>query len=260
MVKPQEKEIDLEELDRRIAQRFAIMDMFAVSMVAGGINALIISGAAGVGKTYKFENTLRDAEESGEIETLNHIKGKCTKLALYETLYNNRGADQVTMIDDCDSIFQDEDCMNILKAALDTSEERMVSYNSTAKYLEEKDIPQRFLFEGRIVFITNLDFYAMSVRGNAMSAHCSALMSRSHYLSLAVYSNTEIMVRVQQVVRNTNMLENLNLTKQQGEDILQYMWDNIDNLMEVSIRSMIKISEYIKMGDWREIANVMCLK
>ena len=141
---PETKEVDLEELDLRIRKRFNVMDMLADAVVQKSLYALIISGGAGIGKTYKFENTLSQAADEGTIGNFEHLKGKSTPLFLYETLFKNSNDGDVVLLDDCDSVFQDETSLNILKAALDSGDIRRVSYGSTCKYLEENDIPPVF--------------------------------------------------------------------------------------------------------------------
>lgn len=253
-------DVDIEALDRDIRQRFEVLDMFAEAVAANQIRGLIVSGAAGIGKTFKFETRLKQAEESGEIPMLTHLKGKSTPLYLYQTLFLNSEPGCVLLLDDIDAIFTDPDALNLLKSALDSSEERWITYGSASKYLEENGLPQRFKFEGTIVFITNLDFYGMMKRGTALSPHFSALMSRSHYLTLNVYTNTEIMVRVQQVVLETPLCDSLGIDQPTKMEMLEYLWENIDNLREISIRTVLKLVDYVKMGDWRVMANVMLLK
>lgn len=258
---PETKEIDLEELDLRIRKRFNVMDMLADGVVAGSMYALIISGGAGIGKTYKFENTLTRAAEEGRIGNFTHIKGKVTPLFLYETLYKNNKKKDVVLLDDSDNIFQDETSLNIIKAALDSGDVRRVSYGSTCKYLEENDIPTQFDFKGTIVFITNLDFQKMVDRGSRLSPHFGALLSRSHYLSLAVYTPTEIMIRLQQVANETPLLECKGIDKETTDKMITWMWENMNQLREVSIRTLLKIADYSKMNeDWKEVAEVMMLK
>lgn len=253
-------QVDIEELDRDIRQRFQVLDLFAEAVAFSHIRGLIVSGAAGIGKTHKFETRLKEAEETGQIQMLTHLKGKSTPLYLYQTLFLNSERGCVVLLDDIDAIFAQEDSLNILKSALDSGEERWITYGSASKYLEENGLPQRFKFEGTIVFITNLDFYGMMKRGTNLSPHFAALMSRSHYLTLNVYSNVEIMVRVQQVVLETPLCDSLGLTTDTKNEMLAYLWENIEDLREISIRTVLKLADYVKMGNWRAMANVMLLK
>lgn len=257
---PETKEVDLEELDLFIRKRFNVLDMLADGVIDHSLYALIVSGAPGVGKTYKFEKELTKAHEEGRIRNFEHIKGKVTPLFLYETLYKNSSKDDIVLLDDSDNIFQDEVSLNIMKAALDSGDVRKVSYGSTCKYLEENDIPPVFDFQGTVVFITNLDFQGMVERGTRLSPHFSALLSRSHYLSLGVYTPTEIMVRIQQVAQETPLLASRGVDDKATKEMIDWMWENVQELREVSIRTLLKLADYAKMTDWKEMAEVMLLK
>lgn len=253
-------EVDLEELDMRIRKRFNVLEMMSSAVINGNVRGLIVSGAPGIGKTFTFERDLKKAHEEGEIENLMHIKGKVTPLFLYETLFKHSNKNDVILLDDSDNIFEDETSMNILKAATDSGDERIVSYGSTCKYLEDNDIPPRFTFKGTLVFITNLDFQGMCERGTRLAPHFKALLSRSHYLTLGVYTNTEIMVRVQQVANDTNLLASRGVDARQTQEMVDYMWKNVDNMREVSIRTLLKLADYATMSDWEDMADVMLLK
>ena len=70
-----------------------------------------------------------------------HFKGRATAAGLFITLYEN--SDKIIVLDDCDSVFKDDDAVNILKGALDSYDTRKISYittkalkmSSEAKYL-----------------------------------------------------------------------------------------------------------------------------
>ncbi|AUR97729.1 P-loop containing nucleoside triphosphate hydrolase [Vibrio phage 1.244.A._10N.261.54.C3] len=253
-------EIDLEELDRNIRKRFNVLEMMSEAVIAGKVRGLIVSGAPGIGKTHTFERDLNRAHEEGEVENLIHIKGKVTPLYLYETLFKNSGENDVVLLDDSDNMFEDETSLNILKASTDSGDCRMISYGSTCKYLEDNDIPSQFEFKGTVVFITNLDFVGMIERGTRMAPHFKALLSRSHYLSLGVYTNTEILVRVQQVAAETPLLASRGIDEATTQEMITWMWDNVDAMREVSIRTLLKLADYAKMDEWKEMAEIMLLK
>lgn len=131
-----------------------------VKMVLSGVNdSLIISGRGGIGKTHTVLTTLDDfAYERGDDFVV--VKGTSTALSMYSTLFVNNG--KIIIFDDCDSIFRDPDGLNILKAALDTYSEREISWLSRSTYdpereqpTEKKSVPNRFVFNGKIIFITN---------------------------------------------------------------------------------------------------------
>jgi len=98
-------------------------------MVGRGIQpSLVITGGAGTGKTHLVKSTL---EGMGLTESTDfvHFKGRATAAGLFVTLYEN--SDKIIVLDDCDSVFKDDDAVNILKGALDSYDTRKISYIST---------------------------------------------------------------------------------------------------------------------------------
>ena len=134
-----------------------------VKMVIKGINpSVILCGAPGLGKTYRVKQQLKSFgyEEDKNLFT---IKGKCTPRRLYLALYDFKKKGDIVLIDDADALVgpnAPEDCINILKAALDSTsddEGRLVSYGVSGKLTDDdgNDVPKRFHFNGGIIVITN---------------------------------------------------------------------------------------------------------
>lgn len=248
-----------EDMRSRIAKRFMVMDKMANGLVKGTIRSLIISGAPGIGKTYTLEKKLKHADEIGEI-SFSSIKGKCSPIGLYIHLWENRESDCVVLLDDVD-VFSNEDTLNVLKAALDTGEERIVSWGTASNYLAERDIPNNFEFEGSIVFITNADIDAEVARGSKMAPHLDALQSRSIYLDLGVHTSREIMMRVEDVITSTSMLQDRGLTEAQTVNALEWMKEHTESLRSVSLRTALYLADFINTDeDWADVAEVTLLK
>ncbi len=92
------------------------------------------------------------------------VRGSLSALHLYMLAYNYRKPGNVIVLDDADSIFNDEDALNILKALCDTSSSRKVSYMKEAPQLKEADIPQSFEFNGAMIFISLIPFSLILIR------------------------------------------------------------------------------------------------
>lgn len=86
------------------------------------------------------------------------MKGYSSASALYRYLYHHNN--QLIVFDDCDSILRDKDALNILKAALDTYEDRWISWNVNS--MDKEAPPPIFKFTGRVIFITNLDMHQIA--------------------------------------------------------------------------------------------------
>jgi hypothetical protein len=100
-----------------------------VKLVIKGTNkALMIYGGPGTGKSFTVTSAI---EQAGLVKNRDwyHVKGKITTQALYELLFIHRD-DKIIVFDDADSVFNNEDSGNILKAALDSYDERIISWLS----------------------------------------------------------------------------------------------------------------------------------
>lgn len=250
----------IEEMKVRIRKRFNVMEMMTKGIINGNIRSLIISGAAGIGKTYSLDKSLQKADKKGEI-CYKSVNGKISGIGLYERLWNSKEENDVLLIDDVD-VFSDMDILNLLKAALDSGEVRKVCWSTASSYLADQDIPNEFEFEGTVVFITNVDIDKELERGSKLSPHLNALVSRSVYLDLGVHSNDEIMVRVEDIVMNTNMLQNRGLSHSQAVEVLKWMQANVSKLRNVSLRTALYIADFVATDNdnWTEIAEVTMLK
>jgi hypothetical protein len=81
------------------------------------------------------------------------ITGKCTPKRAYRELFNYR--DRCVVFDDCDSVLTSDDTLMVFKGALDTKEQRIVSWQAEAKL--DETLPPFFEFKGTVIFITNMD-------------------------------------------------------------------------------------------------------
>lgn len=134
-----------------------------VKMVIKGITpSVILCGAPGVGKTFKVKQELKAAGYN-EGHNLCTIKGKCTPRVLYTTLMNYKKKGDIVVIDDADGLVgpkAPEDCINILKAALDSTgdeEGRLVSYGVAGVIRDDEgmELPKKFYYNGGCIVITN---------------------------------------------------------------------------------------------------------
>ena len=118
-----------------------------VKLVARKIsNGLFVAGPGGLGKSRTISVTLAE-EGINPVLVNSHI----TPLSLYMTLYHNR-VDACIWLDDCDSIYQNMAVLGLLRSALwGQKEGRVVTYTST----QLANVPNRFVFEGQIIFCAN---------------------------------------------------------------------------------------------------------
>lgn len=259
--KPVSNETDAQR-EVKISKRFRVLKTLAQACVEGQARALIVSGPAGLSKSYTIEQILQKHDPEEANWTI--VKGYVRATGLYELLYLHRKPGQVLVFDDADSIFTGSDAevsLNMLKAVLDTCERRRVSYHSqTEIYVGSELLPKSFDFEGICIFITNYDFDEQVAMDKKLSPHLAALQSRSHYIDLAMKDERDFLVRIRQVCREDKMLKEMGLTAKEEADVLKFLEENYQNCRELSLRTALKLGALRKHDkNWRETAEVTCL-
>lgn len=204
-------------------------------MVGRGIQpSLVITGGAGLGKTYLVKKTLTDMGLE-EAKQFVHFKGRATAAGLFVTLYEN--CDKIIVLDDCDSVFKDDDAVNILKAALDSYDTRKLSYIST-KPLKDAygdPVPRHFEFTGKIIFISNI----------AQSRLDEAIKSRSFVSDISM--NTEQMFKRIDDLKDAMETKIPVEVKEKALKIMKDLEAKYDGV-EINLRSFIKASRICAMG------------
>ena len=253
-----------EEVMDRIGQRFEILQEMTRATIAGDVRAMIVVGPPGVGKSYGVEYEL---EKSGLFERITGrkikyevIKGAMTPIGLYCTLYKHSDPNNVLVFDDCDSVFQDDLSLNILKAALDSGKKRRIYWNSDSAMLRREGVPDAFDFKGGCIFITNLKFD--NLQSKKMKDHLEALQSRCHFLDLTLNTMRDKFLRIKQIFRQGQLFNDYEFSPERGEEILQFMDENKDRLREMSLRMALKIADLTKVSEtnWRALAVSTCMK
>lgn len=253
-----------ETIALKLHETFQIVEDMTNAVAAGTVKGLIISGPPGVGKSYTVEDTL--SKNIGIIGSFRGeqmyelVSGSTTPAALYEILWNYRQPGQVLVFDDCDSVFYDVDSLNMIKAALDTKKHRYISYNARSTYLEKNDIPNRFEFQGSIIFITNLKFD--QVRSPKLVDHLAAMASRCHYMDLGINTEREKLIHLKNVVQRSNMLAAYNFTPKEKAEVVDFINQHANKLRELSLRMCLKVADLRKSmpHKWERTARATCFK
>jgi hypothetical protein len=256
------------EVFAELQTRFGVMNRMTDATIKGDTRGMIISGAAGIGKTFTVEQKvgLRGEEKRGFRSVV--IKGSLTPVNLYKILYKYRQPGEVVVLDDADTIFFDDAGVSILKAALDSSPVRTISWYAESHALrgdeEVGDIPQQFDYHGSMIFITNTDFQGIVDKGSSkLAPHFAALMSRAIYMDLKVHDGRAIALWVNYLVGKTNMLVNhYGITRQQQKEALQWIMDNYKNMRTLSLRDAMKVGQFMKSEPtgWTELAEITLLR
>ena len=203
-------------------------------MVGRGLQpSLVITGGAGMGKTHIVKSTL---EGMGLQESYDfvHFKGRATAAGLFVTLYENN--DKIIVLDDCDSVFRDDDAVNILKGALDSYDTRKISYISTKSLKDEygAEVPRHFEFSGRIIFISNI----------TQSKLDEAIRSRSFVADVDL-TNDQMFERIEQLMPQMESRVPA-AAKEQALQLMKELDAEFD--IEINLRSFIKAARICAMG------------
>lgn len=261
--------VSLEELDQRNTavevERFGINKRFQfvtnlVEMLADKqIPSVVISGEGGLGKTFTVMRTLKDrgltdtrdfpvVTEEGDEEEFEFadvkngdytvVKGFSTSKGLYRTLYNNRN--KILVFDDCDSILKFADALMLLKGALDSYDERWISWN--AEMSANDDLPRCFKFTGQVIFITNTPIMKID----------QAIRSRSMCVDLAMTDMQKI-ERMAHIIHEDDFMPEFTMSVK--EEALAFLGKFATKAKEISLRTLISVVKICNRGGkWQDLA------
>jgi len=235
-----------------------------VRMVASNIQpSLLITGMAGIGKTYEVTNVLSSVL-GPEGNKWVHIKGKLSPVGMYRTFFLNRH--KLIVFDDADSVFGNQDTNNMLKAALDSYDKRTLSWISPltvdVSRLDNEQIqqmyddiedalstdpgsakikfPNKFDFEGQVIFISNLPASKID----------SAVKSRSLTIDVTL-SRESVIKRIQSIIDHVGG----DLVLNEKQEVLDYLAEHYKN--ELNIRSFVLGCRCKQSGsaNWQRLIN-----
>jgi hypothetical protein len=237
-----------------INTRFGFVEKL-VNMVATGVQpSAIITGEGGLGKTYTVTKTL---ESNGYIDISNlaefqagtilntrrcftTVKGFSTAKGLYRTLFENNRS--VIVFDDCDAVLKDPVALNLLKGALDSYGKRIISWNAD---MRDDDLPRSFNFEGRVIFISNMDQDRID----------QAIRSRSMMIDLSMTAEQKI-DRMEFIAKSDEFMPEFDV--EEKTDALNLIRELANEAKEISLRTLISITKIRSSNkDWRDLATYM---
>ena len=95
-------------------------------------------------------------------------------------------------------------------------------------------------------------------KGHKLAPHLQAIISRSHYIDLAMKSRRDYLVRIRQVIMQ-GLLDHLTL--EEKVDVMTFIEAYADNLRELSLRMALKIGALRKTTtNWEKVAKVTCCR
>jgi hypothetical protein len=249
-----------------ITERFGFYEETVQMVIDGDRIGALVTGDGGLGKshtcfevidrngldyTYQYEPPAEvkkgkkdadadagDEDEEEEIAWVNPgkvhlVKGYSSAKGLYRALFENNG--KIIVFDDCDSIQKDPNAVNLLKGALDTRKERVVSWNAELGRGSNK-LPMSFIFTGRIIFISNLD---MRMCNEALKTRCSKI-------DLAMTAAEKI-ERMGYIITRDSYLPEISMEVK--EDALAFLDKYKEDTTDLSLRSLEEVAKYRNRGN-----------
>ena len=232
----------------RIGRSYDMFEALAQHAADGHIRSLIISGPPGLGKSYTVETAIAGARATeGRNATI--IKGSASALEVYVAAFDHSGDRDILVLDDTDSIFDDADGINLLKALTDTGGRRSVSWLKRSPYLDKIGVPQQFYFKGTVIILSNIP--APDEDDTSTKAlHLRAVYDRAFHVELQDSSLEDVITRIEHVLPQVRL---------DGEGVaresFEYLRDNAQRFRTLTIRTLLHIEQLRRLEpeDWREL-------
>lgn len=233
-----------EEMRATPEERFEDMEAYIQDVIRGVKPLALLCGAPGVGKTFRVKQALKRYGLQQDVDW-KLLKGKSTPQALYTCMHDFKDEGQLVVMDDCDSVFKDDDSVNLLKAAYDSDDERYVTWNTARKIPMDEDTalncddadcdpsktpprwfyPKQFLYKGGGIIITNYRAGQIDTAVRNRALICDLDFTPTEIIDYIRKLSPKIMADV--------------LTPQAKEQALDFLQDMVDKKLpvELSIRS-----------------------
>ena len=238
-----------------INTRFGFVEKL-VNMVATGVQpSAVITGEGGLGKTFTVTKTLaengyKDISDLAEFQVgavvqrskcFTMVKGYSTAKGLYRTLFENNNS--IIVFDDCDAVLKDPVALNLLKGALDSYGKRIISWNAD---MRDDDLPRSFNFEGRVIFISNMDQDKID----------QAIRSRSMMIDLSMSQDQKI-DRMDYIASSTDFMPEYDAKVK--ADAMALIKELKTEAKEISLRTLISVCKIRAANpkDYKDLASYM---
>jgi hypothetical protein len=206
-------------------------------LVAGATNAIIISGAGGIGKTQNVEDTLSSLGKS-DGEGYFKVAGSISAPGLYRLLFEHKN--EIILADDADNMFIDQESRNLLKAAADTKKIRKISwmkgggnYIDPDEYDEDADdgkLPRHFEFSGKLIVISNLKLDQLDKDG--------AFRTRAYIIDIDP-TNIELLDFMKKIVDKIVLDVNHPLSRAQRMEVIEVL-ESRGPSVKVNLRQLVR--------------------
>ena len=243
------------EIKFDVNERFGFLADYVDMVASGDRKSMIVVGEGGLGKSFTVMNQLakNNMKNIADLEiganvmydidrtTFVVVKGYSTAKGLFRTMYENRG--RLIVFDDCDSILKDPTAANLLKAALDSYDERWVSWN--AESFGESDLPKSFQFQGGVIFISNM----------SMTSIPQAVVTRAAAVDVSM-TRQEVIDRMRTIAQDDSFLPDVSIElKMESVDFIQSIV-NSSQVKTLNLRTLIGVvtNRRCKPQNWQRLS------
>ena len=243
---------DWQSARRSLARKIESLRSNVALVGAGKAKSLLILGYGGLGKTHHVMDTLarqgfrnpragidawwhHDVKKEPRYEWA-LFKGQISPKGTYRALFENRN--RLVIFDDADSTLDNKTSANVLKGALDSYDERIVTWQSEAR----SDLPRSFAFQGRCIFISN----------KPLAAFPQAFLSRSNFVEFKLTA-TEKRVLISDYAGTRDR----EVSPAVKEEVLAHVFELAYKLPELSIRTYQRFLQYrlAYPSNWKSITS-----
>lgn len=300
-----------------VKDRWDSYENFGHMICLGMGKSMISYGSGGVGKTYTLmgEGQIFDqykmksfdedmhiiSQESGVSQNLDEdgnpirmaegihlnkdnydyvkITGNVSAVEMYKKLFEHN--EKIVVFDDCDSVLEDDNAVNVLKGALDTSGDGTIEWATKGNISTDYDnlkgtkpiidikgkkvgngVPKRFKFTGTVLFISNKVHKQMP----------QALLSRALTVDLTMNAE-ETIDRMEDIYPKMKFKDpkgnNIEVSKEDRKDAFEFLkkYKNDLNTSDLNMRTFTKVALIKKTieergsnADWTKTAISMLKK
>jgi hypothetical protein len=213
---------------------------------------LIVNGPNGGGKTEVVRHTL-DLNKT----KYHMINGSMTAPQLYIQMYKHaRDSNQILVIDDTDVVLEDTEMCDLLKAALDTGQNKTVDYAKTnSAALRIAGVPTSFVCKGRIILISN-KLMSLHNTTNRQAQSIKPVRDRCMYVPAGL--SPEWTAEAMTILYKNKMIRCFNesdLDECHKETILKFVSEEVKHLPGLSFRTLITCMDMFRIDpkNWRAL-------
>lgn len=215
-------------------KKYTLLNESLKAIAKSKLNLLMLIGEAGMSKTF---NTLNFLETNNTNYT--YINAYSTPLSFYELLYKN-SEKEVVVFDDVSSI-SNPLIISLLKSSCwESNNKKIVSYYSTSKILEQRELPESFEFNARVILIFNQEI-----------REYSALINRGVKITFNFTFQEKLKI-FEEIQQQANI----------EQDVLDYVKTYCNEATQnLSIRTLVILSNLHRAGfDFKQFASEMLNK